>query len=460
MTTKYYKCDFISDIVLKGSSNTQGDIVKLDFIPGNNFLGIVAKNYAKFSNPIDVFHSQKVKFGDAHMLIENKLSYKIPLSFHSVKLADEKINRIHLSDDDEVRFKKEQKQLKQIRNGYINTDFNHTQPEFTYSQKSSYDAENRRSKDSTMFGYSALKKGTSWVFKIIYDDDNKIKQIEEFLLGKQLLGKAKSSEYGKVYISKFDTKEEISTFKSNDEISYIYAKSRLALFDEFGTPLALEKASDLGFKSGEICFEKSYIRSGNYFPRNGAKQSYEMCRFYIEKGSVIAIKGLSENEKETKFVGKFQNEGFGEIIINPSFLKNKEINLKELKADKNTAHDSLKESDDSLINFLKQKEKDEKTILDIACMVSKNYEQFVSQKPSVSQWGAIRSFAITSSDEELYEKIKNFIESGKSKEQWKECKDTLLNLIEKVEYKKEFVKLLAMIVSKYKQIKKGEKDEQ
>ena len=66
---RYYTCEFKSDIILKASTNTEGDSPNLDFIPGNAFLGMVARNYDKFKDPFYVFHSGEVKFGDGDILI-------------------------------------------------------------------------------------------------------------------------------------------------------------------------------------------------------------------------------------------------------------------------------------------------------------------------------------------------------------------------------------------------------
>jgi len=71
-----FKVTFLSDIVLHSSSNTEGNIEVLDYITGASFLGMVAKNYDSFENPFEVFHSGKVKFGEARPLFGNKPTYK------------------------------------------------------------------------------------------------------------------------------------------------------------------------------------------------------------------------------------------------------------------------------------------------------------------------------------------------------------------------------------------------
>jgi hypothetical protein len=76
-----FQVEFLSDIVLPASSNTEGNIEHLDFIPGSNFLGMVARSYIDFNDSFNVFHSGKVRFGDATLLHEGRATYKMPLSF-------------------------------------------------------------------------------------------------------------------------------------------------------------------------------------------------------------------------------------------------------------------------------------------------------------------------------------------------------------------------------------------
>ena len=80
-----FKVTFLSDIVLQSSSNTEGKIDNLDFISGSSFLGIVAKNYDSFENPFEVFHSGKVRFGEATPFSNNQSTYKVPFCFFTPK---------------------------------------------------------------------------------------------------------------------------------------------------------------------------------------------------------------------------------------------------------------------------------------------------------------------------------------------------------------------------------------
>ena len=93
MRTINFKVTFLSDIVLNDSSNTEGNIETLDFITGSSFLGMVAKNYDEFAktfDTFDIFHSGKVRFGEATPYFENKTTYKVPFCFFAPKLDSDK----------------------------------------------------------------------------------------------------------------------------------------------------------------------------------------------------------------------------------------------------------------------------------------------------------------------------------------------------------------------------------
>ena len=52
-----FQVEFLSDIVLPATSNTEGNIEQLDFIPGSNFLGMAAREYDHYNDSFSVFHS-------------------------------------------------------------------------------------------------------------------------------------------------------------------------------------------------------------------------------------------------------------------------------------------------------------------------------------------------------------------------------------------------------------------
>ena len=81
MKTLYFQCTLLTDVILNQKSASEGAQSTLDFIPGSNFLGIVASSlYNKPSKEnFDIFHSGRVRFGDAHLAdCGNNRSLHIP----------------------------------------------------------------------------------------------------------------------------------------------------------------------------------------------------------------------------------------------------------------------------------------------------------------------------------------------------------------------------------------------
>jgi len=452
MIVKYYNCEFLSDIVLPASSNTQGNIVLSDFIPGSNFLGMVATAYDTFKDDaFDLFHGGSVCFGDAHISIDNKPTYKIPLSFHKLKVGDGNFNRLLLTPAEEKQKRDNQEQLKQIRNGFMNEDGSkYILPQYNYSQKSSYDKKRRRSQDEGMYGYSALKKGTNWIFKVEYSDEKYILHVEKYLLGEKKLGKSKSSQYGQVKITKIETLKETQTYTPSNNMTYIYANSRLALYDDEGHLSATPSIENLGLSSGKIVWDKTYIKTSTYHPYNYKRQTQEYTRVCINKGSVIAIENC--NDKIASKIGAFWSEGFGDILVNPKFLEEKTPQLEKYEEKKQTQENQS--YDKNLISFLNAKNEQEQVKFDVATKVQELYKQFIG--PSKSQWGQIRSFASTAKNrDELIIKIEEYISHGTAKKQWEKIEANFIDEIKQSQNPIEFTNLLAMIVSKHT---KGGKD--
>ena len=92
MKEEFYKCTLLSDVVVNSSMATEGNMSTLDYIPGSNFLGIVAgKLYAKLKpeESFDIFHSGLVSFGDATISCSELMGYAMPFSLFMDKLNNE-----------------------------------------------------------------------------------------------------------------------------------------------------------------------------------------------------------------------------------------------------------------------------------------------------------------------------------------------------------------------------------
>ncbi len=162
MKTLKFKCKLLSDVILNQKAASEGANNTLDFIPGSNFLGIVAARYDNFDDDaMEVFHSGKVRFGDAHPVCkdhENMRTLRVPASMYYPKLkkASEVCYIHHEYDRDKEGDGGNPQQLKQCRQGFYafeNSAGFKAETSTNFALKSAYDREARRSKDSQMFGY-------------------------------------------------------------------------------------------------------------------------------------------------------------------------------------------------------------------------------------------------------------------------------------------------------------------
>jgi len=451
MKKLYFTVELLSDIVLPAKTNTEGNITPLDFIPGSNFLGIVAKKYNEFTNSFTIFHSGCVRFGDATPLYDEKQTYKVPLSFFHEKLEDRILYNHHLIEDF-TNFK----QLKQVRKGYITEELERLFVKYNYAQKSAYDIKTRRSKESSMYGYTAIKKGSKWLFSIAYDSssvsEKDIGLLCASLLGKQQLGKSKSAEYGLVEItqSSFNDDNSIENVSAFKEKVILYAKSRLALIDNDGYPTYDLKYLCEGLDDSNILYEASQLRTSTFTPYNGARKTTDSERVCINKGSVIVLQNIDKEQllQIKNGVGAYLSEGFGEVLINPSFLLNKSFVFKEsqpIQEEKNVKTPVTT----NIALFLSQKEEkaqEKLKLLDsVDHFIEKNRELYENIKPS--QWGKIRSICKGSVNDARTE-IRSYISTGTRK--WSERQiETLLDEKNSIE----LIRLVAIEMPK-----KGEKN--
>ncbi|MDF1884323.1 hypothetical protein JHD49_10250 [Sulfurimonas sp. SAG-AH-194-C21] len=450
-----FKVEFLSDIVLPATSNTEGNIVQLDFIAGSNFLGMAAKEYGEYENSFDVFHSAKMRFGDATILNGGKQTYKMPLSFFHKKLENEIVFNSLIEDFSKLE------QLKQFRNGYITKDKDISFIEYNYSQKSAYDKDNRRSLDKSMFGYSAMRRGSLWQFTLKYDgiSSNDLERIKINLIGINRLGKSKSAQYGEVKISLSGENENIQNSTLKEEV-VLYVKSRLSLIDEEGNPTYALKYLCEGLKEENIVYEKIQLRTSTFTPYNGVRQTKDYERICINKGSVIVLKKISQTQLASleNGIGAYLSEGFGEILVNPSFLDVNRFTFKESTKEQ-IQKEVLKVTDGTAL-FLQKRKNTQQEALNIANEV----HDFIKENPRLasekmnSQWGTIRSKC--ASEEDIYESVKRYITHGIAKEKWKGSKTTtLLAAIKNSANPREFTKLLSMQIPKLKSLQEDTPNE-
>jgi hypothetical protein len=432
MTEIFYKCTLESDIVLNNKMATEGSMTTLDYIPGSNFLGIVASEiYATLSkeNAYDIFHSGKVSFGDALVSDGKEMSYVIPFSLFKDK-SGKKGTWVHHFLDDKIQTKLRNQgvQLKQERSGFLNASGKvYKKLAKNLSLKSAQDRKERRSKEGAMFGFESLEKGQIFVFSVRFQDETYVKTVKQALEGTKKVGKSKTAQYGQVKIEEIAPSKTL-TSDENTDFTIVYAESNLCFFNDYGQSTFQPSAQDFGFaRENDICWEKSQIRTYSYSPWNFKRNTPNTQRDCISKGSVFYIKGPLIRTSELKNqVGEYTAEGLGRVIYNPVFLKadqekaDWDFKLIENDQGEKTNHDIIGPSTPlpktALGIFLSEQKNQNKKELDLSEAVQEALSQTSEnlKKISSSQWGGIRAYASNYTDPNTLRKklFEDFLKHG------------------------------------------------
>jgi hypothetical protein len=413
MTKLNFICEFKSDIVLHSSSNTEGKVDMFDYIAGSNFLGMVARDYLGFGkDAFDVFHGGAVRFGDAHIMKDDKETFQAPFTWFAPKgvSLDKALesgalyNEHFLTKEQYDEFIQDNKQLKQQRAGFITANGELAKVGHNYRQKSAYDKNNRRSQDSQMFGYYSLAKGTKWAFSVEMDSDKYREKIIKILESSRRLGKSRSAEYGRVKITSVSEENKNFILQALEPIViedkyyiFLYAQSRLALTHNGINSYNFDLKS-IGLSDNEnIAWDKSQIRTSRYTPYVAIRDNRDPERLVIDKGSVIAIEVESNfdveaySKKVERGLGLYLSEGHGKVVVNPMFLIDENPNFNNLVESFISESEALAPNrEEAIANWLKEQQKKE----------SKNYKllkeakEFIQQHNVTNkkaQWGQIRS---------------------------------------------------------------------
>ena len=415
-----FKCTLLSDIIINQKAATEGNNQTLDFIPGNTFLGIVAAHYMEFGDKAhEVFHSGRVRFGDAHPVSlgdDEVRTLHVPASMYYPKLKSAEtgcyIHHFYDRGADHENAGRPQ-QLKQCRQGFYAFSGDNAYPavlEKSFAIKSAYDRERRRALDSQMFGYESLDAGACFYFDVEFDDDSLADNIQRCLTGVRRVGRSRSAQYGLVEIQCADYQETASTqgtFRLADggEYATVYADGRLIFLDENDEPTFQPTAADLGLPGGQIVWKYSQVRTFGYAPWNNKRSARDTERCGIEKGSVFVVRlGDDAPAFASKYVGEYRNEGFGKVVYNPPFLGTAGDNgkarcrlcgvadngaeqgadIKPLKGTPLLGYIAKRRTEDEAERYIFEK---------VNRFVSDNKPRFAGGI-SASQWGAIRSIAM------------------------------------------------------------------
>lgn len=464
MKTMKFQCKLLSDVILNQKSNTEGENKTLDFIPGNVFLGIVASHYTEFGydKALQVFHSGKVRFGDAHPSTENNANHRtlhVPASIYYPKLKQPgDICYIHHLYDRNKDSRKQQ--LKQCRNGFYDFCLQKSPMaivEKNFAIKSAYDRNKRRSEDEKMYGYESLHKGTNFLFEIEVEDSLSLIQedIKRYIIGKHHAGRSRTAQYGLVEITEQAYSDIPSTNKpviiKGEAYVTVYADSRLIFLDKNGEPTFRPTAYQLGLtKEDEIKWEYCQVRTFQYAPWNGIRSTRDADRCGIEKGSVFVVKVKEQPEElHSQYIGSYKNEGFGKVIYNPDFLSAQGDNGEAAYSlGCSSTEDKYTEPAEPLqgtplLNYIasvKRKDEADNYIYKVVNSFVRDNASLFRGDRFASQWGSIRTYAMQCKtyqeiEKELFSRTKTVLR-GKNNERREEPDAYLTHGVAKEQWNK------------------------
>lgn len=408
-----FECELLSQVVLISVSATEGYHKSLDYIPGSKFLGIVARKLyntevREAQELLDLFHNGNIRYGDAHPVINGQMGFRAPYVWLKPKGSPTGervyVHGLTAKDQDGHRLE-DGTLLKTVKEGYFTQQGDVATINQKFTIKSAYDRKLRRAKDSQMYGYSGLEKGTLWRFQVEFDKPDNIEEVRNTLIGRHRIGRSKSAEYGLIEIREVKTEAEKPTNIEKGR-AYLYAVSNLCFYDQYGKCTVEPTVEQLGLPEGsKINWGKSVIRTRLYRTWNQKRSNRNEDRLIIRRGSVIVVE-LSKAMKSTDWemgIGAHLAEGFGKVWVNPEKVK---INAKELPLKLTKATQDKKEQvssavvskgagDDLILSFLESRQAEAELKYNTDEAVNQFIKTFSDkyEEISSSQWGQVRNIA-------------------------------------------------------------------
>lgn len=433
----------LDDVIISAKSATQGDHECLDHLPGSVFLGSAAASFYRDwkanegEKAWQVFHSGKVRFLPAYPVTdEGRATRPAPLSWHYPKGSQPEEGLSNRA----VKEWRDELQPKQVREGWFDPEFQWIEIRHRQRLKTAVDPNNfDRSKDASLFNFSSLPAGTCWGGGIEWDEDvapDIIEALKErFATGRRLrLGRSRKTEFGRAEITEAgESAGDGFTLSPGQDrsVALVHLLSDLALVDPCGQP-SLDPAllARKLFASDEAAFlpEKSFLRTRIYSPYNLFRNAHDPERQVVSKGSVLAFDISNVAGAMTcgmGAVGACQAEGLGSLVINPDYLLEETVKIKQPAATKENRGGEAAMPSDPWAQRMKQRY-EQKQILLLTGELAREWKEDwrLARSISNSQWARIRAAASGVStrekliDEKLSHEKQGIFKHGLLAEKW------------------------------------------
>lgn len=435
----HFKVILKSNIIINERSATEGLHTTLSFIPGNNFLGMAASKLYTTLDPEDaflLFHSGKVRFSDAMPLHQHCIPVMVKPRVWMVEKGKKAEDGMRLFSSD--LFKNNSTiQYKPAKGGYFVLEADQTTlVEYFLKKgqtiKTAYNSEKRKSDDAKLFTYQHMEKGSEWMVSVTADDDvsdTLIEKISNSLEGGQRVGRSSSAEFGLIEMKPIQELKKTVGGRWQKGLNYVYAASRLIFTNPAGEPVLEPQVLDFGLSAGKLDYTQSQVGFFRYSPYNGKRKVYDTERVGFEKGTVFCI-NLDEpvDADPLQFIGSYQHEGFGEVLVNPSFILQTELlKIKQSKKDEQNEKESKPAIQNSpLLKYVRDAKAHSDAEMEIDTLIAGFIKDHSSSLKSIgnSQWGSIRAMALAELSKhnagfkQLHNTICEYINHGIKADAW------------------------------------------
>lgn len=335
------KCDLLDDVVVNERGISEGGHAGLDYLPGRLFLGAAAARlYRQLSShdAYTLFHSGRVRFGDALPYVDATPCWPMPLCWHEQKglpaTQEGWLQGDRICNYQHSRFK-DGIQPKQLRTGYVRADGYHCRISQSFRMKTALDHNTGKASEAQLFGYESIGAGQTFISAIEADAEVPEALWQQLVTAlsqdyELLLGRSRSAEYGRVHVTPLSAEEAPKLYPDSHPADTtqslsVWCLADLALQDAYGQPTLAPTPQAFGLDDAEIDWQHSFLRFRRYTSWNAYRNGYDLERQVICRGSVITLRLHKPVTAETldklrAGVGMFRELGLGQVSVNPRLL--------------------------------------------------------------------------------------------------------------------------------------------
>lgn len=444
MMVQWFRVILEEDVILSADACTEGNHFCLPYLPGSALLGACIASDLRNGTEFDpaVALSGQIRLSNAYPEWNSLPAVPTPRSFMCPK--EGKIGAEEQAATLPYLLPEPNPSLRRLSQPFWSpATADLLTPVKNFRMKTAIDRNTRRAKNSSLFGYEALEKGQTFLFSIEAEStlSSVLDRWTRNLTRQPVrIGRSRSAEFSQVRIEVIAPPEYTATpFATAPERLVGYAHSDLCLLRQ-GVPVTFPLPSDLGLANEE--WEPrphlSELITRSYSPWNQFHRSRMMERQVISMGSVwVYTRRAGSPETEIPGIlrlGEHQQEGLGEVWLNPSFLTTPpRVRLAQPSA---APPPSSPESMGTtpLLQYVRHRAEN-RVIISEAERLRKEWVRALkplSRKIGSSQWSTVRTIAerAVTGDGKLQSDLETFCLAGRRKKTWKGVHTKILELRE------------------------------